>query len=74
MLSFVTPIFCVYRDASNNVATGLVIGVDGVGVEAKLNMKGKVNFNSNDNYGIFIGRGCFHKFLKIFQGSDTQIQ
>ena len=52
MLSFVTPIFGVYRDASNNGNTGLFINVDGVDVEAKLNMKGKVNFNSN-SYGMY---------------------
>ena len=52
MLSFVTLIFGLCRKASNNGNTGLAIDVDGVGVEAKLNMKGKVNFNSNEIYGM----------------------
>ncbi len=53
MLSFVTLIFGLCREASNNGNTGLAIDVDGVGVEAKLNMKGKVTLNENGFYGMY---------------------
>src|SRR5210317_2195223 len=54
MLSFVTLIFGLCREASNNGDTGLIIGVED-GVEAKVNVKGEVTFNSNGFYGMYSG-------------------
>ena len=49
------PIFYLYyRDASNNVNSGLNIGVDS-GVEAKVIVKGEVTFNSNGRDGLSSG-------------------
>ena len=62
MLSFVTLIFGLCREASNNGNIGLIIDVED-GVEAKLNMKGKVTLNSNGFYG-----------MAIFQNPNTNLE
>ena len=48
-LSLFTPTFGFYRDASNNEADGLFFGNK---VDAKVNVKGNVTFNSNGGSGM----------------------
>jgi hypothetical protein len=51
MLSLFTLIFGLCRNASNNGFSGLFIQVQN-GANAKLNVKGSVNINSNEVYGM----------------------
>ena len=71
MLSFVTPTFDLYRDASNNKYFGLSIYVQGVnifgdGSNCELIVKGENTFNSNDVDGISPG-------LSSVQGFNTNL-
>ncbi len=53
MLSFVTLIFGLCREASNNKFYGLFIEVGVQRVDAELIVKGEVTFNSNGSYGMY---------------------
>jgi hypothetical protein len=66
------PIFGLLRDASSNGYIGLGINVDS-GVEAEFIVKGNVNINSNDGYGMYSFLGANTKLeINVENGSTLE--